>query len=78
MVPLFSFQWSNATNAGFTNSIKPWLPISEDFKIYNVETQNDTYLELFRNISKLRKEPAFERGEVYFPFHDIDIFSFLR
>lgn len=32
----------------------------------------------FLNISKIRKEPAFIDGDVYFPLHDENIFSFMR
>ena len=76
---LKTFQWTNETNAGFTNiTSTPWLPISEDHDVFNVENQKTKYLELFRNISKLREMDAFQKGKTYFPLHDIDIFSFLR
>ena len=73
------FQWTNGTNAGFTDDSEgPWLPLTDDYEIYNVETQNDTYLALFRNITNLRQMTAFQEGDIYFPYHDDDIFSFLR
>ena len=46
--------------------------------IYNAQVQQDKYLETFRNISRLREMEAFKSGEVYFPFHDEEIFSFMR
>ena len=30
-------QWDNNTNAGFTNSSAPWLPVNPDFVSVNVE-----------------------------------------
>ena len=56
----------------------PWLPVADDYKIYNVKNQEHSLLETFRNISKLRDMEAFKSGQVYFPFHDEQIFSFLR
>ena len=79
MVVFPPFQWTNGTNAGFTDDSEgPWLPLTDDYEIYNVETQNDTYLALFRNITNLRQMTAFQEGDIYFPYHDDDIFSFLR
>ena len=79
------FQWDSSENAGFTKCSKaspgvpcPWLPVAKDYEIYNVENQEHSLLETFRNISKLRDMEAFKSGEVYFPFHDEQIFSFLR
>ena len=79
------FQWDSSDYAGFTNCSKskagepcPWLPVADDYKIYNVKNQEHSLLETFRNISKLRDMEAFKSGEVYFPFHDEEIFSFLR
>ena len=71
------FQWNTSANAGFTSG-EPWLPIADDYMIYNAQVQQDKYLETFRNISRLREMEAFKSGEVYFPFHDEEIFSFMR
>lgn len=72
------FQWNKSENAGFSGSDEIWLPISEDYQIFNVDNQQDKYLATFRNISELRQLEAFKTGNVYFPYHDDDIFSFLR
>ena len=72
-------QWTAGPKAGFTNSSEPpWLPIGANYEQYNVEHQNNTYLASLRNITKIRKWPAFESGKVFFPYHDKEIFSFLR
>ena len=52
--------------------------MAEDYKIYNVENQVDKRLETFKNITKLRQLEAFQSGDLYFPYHDEQIFSFLR
>ena len=73
-------QWTNGVNAGFTNATEgPWLPINEnDYEIFNVDYQQDFHLQSFRNISLLRETNAFKYGGMYFPYHDENIFSFLR
>ena len=71
-------QWTPQFNAGFTNFTKPWLPISPNYQTYNVENQENLHLQSFRNISKLRESNAFKYGWIYFPYHDENIFSYLR
>ena len=71
-------QWKNESNAGFTTNETSWLPVIDDYEIFNVENQQNYHLQSFRNISALRQTNAIKYGEIYFPFHDEDIFSFLR
>ena len=42
------------------------------------EDDPESNLSLFRRLMDLRKEYAVSDGEVYYPYHDEDIFSFLR
>jgi len=71
-------QWNSSTNAGFSTGTFTWLPVADDYQTYNVQDQQDKYLETFRNISKLRDMEAFKSGDVFFPFHDDEIFTFMR
>ncbi len=61
---------------------EPWLPLALDYKEHNVVVENDTietsHLGLFRKISEIRNLEAFKSGDVYFPYHDDNIFTFLR
>ncbi len=52
------FQWDSSANAGFTIGI-PWLKINPNYKSINVSAQekdNNSCLNYFRKMTKLRKE----------------------
>jgi alpha-glucosidase len=60
-------QWDSSPNAGFSPPDSTlWLPITDDYKLYNVETekqQADSYLSLTRTLLALRrKSPALTIG----------------
>jgi len=49
-------QWSTADNAGFTTG-NPWLPVSNDYKVKNVETEEsdeNSTLSWYRKMSEIR------------------------
>lgn len=75
-------QWTGGPNAGFSNTTGDlWLPVDSNYDIYNVETQrvaNYSTLKLFKSLMDLRKEDAIHKGEIFFPYFDEDVFSFLR
>jgi alpha-glucosidase len=58
-------QWSARENAGFTPG-EPWLPLAEDYREVNVETERDdprSMLSLYRRLIDLRNaEPALHGG----------------
>ena len=58
-------QWSDAANAGFS-SVKPWLPVQEEFAAINVaraEADPDSLLHWYRHLIRVRRaEPALTRG----------------
>jgi oligo-1,6-glucosidase/alpha-glucosidase len=59
--------WNNSDNAGFcTSNVKPWLPIAPNYKLINVQTQNndnDSLLNFYKKILNIRKEtPALHKG----------------
>lgn len=73
-------------NAGFVDestngSYTTWLPIPDNYHEINVH--NESYeahssLGLFRDLMELRKDHPILEGDVFFPYHDKDIFTFLR
>jgi alpha-glucosidase len=75
--------WNGDTDAGFSTSKTPWLPVSPDYKTRNVavETRDpNSLLNFYRTLIKLRKQDAQLRdGE--FVGLDVDnpnVISFLR
>jgi alpha-glucosidase len=76
-------QWDPSAGAGFTSSVKPWLPIPPNASIYNVETEKqnpDSIFNTYRRLLALRKsEPALREGS----YQAVDeenpyVFSYLR
>lgn len=50
-------QWSTENYAGFT-TMKPWLPVQKDFKLYNAEVQDNntrSLLSNYKNLISIRK-----------------------
>lgn len=74
-------QWDNSTNAGFTTNKTSWLPVSESYEEFNVEyeqAREHSKLNLFKTIMRIRNENPFYYGEVFYPYHDKNVFSFMR
>ncbi|XP_022229694.2 maltase A3 [Drosophila obscura] len=61
------FQWSDATDAGFSNASKTWLPIGEDYRQINVDlekTQPLSHLNVYKQLWTLRKQAnTLQRGD---------------
>ncbi|XP_059084164.1 maltase 2-like [Tigriopus californicus] len=73
-------QWKNDTYGGFSDS-EPWLPLSSKYLDVNVEIEmgkENSKLHFFKNLLKIRQEDPIYHGEVFYPYHDKNIFSFLR
>jgi alpha-glucosidase len=52
-------QWSPEKNAGFTTADTPWLPVADNYKTHNVETElqdPDSFLSLYRQLGGLRNQ----------------------
>ena len=75
-------QWNTDVNAGFSTG-KPWLPVHDDCKIYNVETESadpDSALSWYRALAELRvQEDVLVSGdfEELIPCHP-SVFAFRR
>lgn len=54
-------QWTAGRHADFTSGEQPWLPIADDYHMYNVEREADdppSMLSLYRALGKLRKSSS--------------------
>ncbi|TNF31639.1 MAG: DUF3459 domain-containing protein, partial [Bacteroidetes bacterium] len=58
-------QWNATANAGFTSG-KPWLPVNENFKEKNVQSESEdpnSLMSFYRQLISLRNEtPALQTG----------------
>lgn len=75
-------QWDTSQNAGFTDKT-PWLPINEDYKTTNIETELNkphSSLSLYKKLIKLRKENIILAEGKYIPLSQPteNVFSFMR
>jgi glycosidase len=75
--------WSAAPGAGFTSAADPWLPLGDDWKTRNVESQlgePDSLLNLHRRLLALRRETPPLRAGSYRPLDAVpdDCFVFSR
>jgi len=76
-------QWDTSTNAGFTTSLTPWLPVPPNYKQRNVaveEKDPNSLLNFYRQLIRLRRaQPALRDGtQITVNCHDSDVLSFLR
>lgn len=61
------FQWDDSTSAGFSTNPKTWLPVSPTYKLVNVKQQlsaEQSHLKVYKDLVKLRKQPAFRNGDL--------------
>ena len=74
-------QWSAAPNAGFSTG-KPWLPIPDDYRDVNVETQRahpKSMLALHKALIALRRaEPALQVGRLELVETADEVLSYIR
>ena len=76
-------QWAAGSEAGFTTSSKPWLPIPPSATTYNVETESHDPNSIFNTYERLlslrKSEPALRDGSYEsVNKEDRDVFAFLR
>ncbi|XP_049539229.1 maltase A3-like [Anopheles darlingi] len=77
------FQWDNTANAGFTNaSVKPWLPLADDFQTVNVKVQQETsgnsHLKVFKELMDLRGTTALVWGSYKSQVLGNNVFAIVR
>jgi len=76
-------QWDTSSNAGFTTSPTPWLPVPPSYKQRNVaveEKDPDSLLNFYKQLIRLRRNhPALRGGmQTTVNCHDADVLSFVR
>jgi alpha-glucosidase len=76
-------QWDTSSNAGFTTSAKPWLPVPPSYNQRNVaveEKDPDSLLNFYKQLIRLRRTlPALRDGkQTTVNCHDADVLSYLR
>lgn len=67
-------QWEKSEFVGFSD-VEPWLPVGENVKLHNVESQlhePDSFLSLYRRLLRLRARHAILRNGSYEAFGDTD------
>lgn len=74
-------QWSNQPNGGFS-TVRPWLPVPENYKEVNVAAQlgdQRSLLSLYRDLIRLRKASRALKYGVYHPLSlNPQVFSYIR
>jgi len=76
-------QWDTSTNAGFTSSLTPWLPVPASYQQRNVafeEKDPDSLLNFYKQLIRLRRtHPALRDGaQITVNCHDADVLCYLR
>ncbi len=76
-------QWTPGPEAGFSSSADTWLPISQDYKTVNVETETadpSSLLNWYKKLIAIRSQnPALRDGSmVMIDSNDPDVLSYLR
>lgn len=76
------YRWDSSSMAGFTNASAPWYPIGGNVDTINAEHQMgmaNSYLNIYRELVNLRKQPAIMHGTMSFSnVTNDDIFAFTR
>lgn len=75
-------QWTSKLEAGFSNST-PWIPLHPDYVQYNVKSVDAhgaslNYLDVVRDLIKLREQPSFLWGQIFTTTVNANIFSYVR
>lgn len=74
-------QWSNSTNAGFTEGTKTWLPINKNYKKVNVDAIKAIPNSLFHQyieLTKLRMHPTLLHGDLHSKAITDNVITFIR
>ncbi|XP_030374993.1 maltase A3-like [Scaptodrosophila lebanonensis] len=76
------FQWTDGTNAGFSTGAKTWLPLADDYKTANVQTESSdsrSHLKVYKAMVALRKESkTLQYGSIKYAALSDDVFVVKR
>lgn len=74
-------QWDASTSAGFSTNATTWLPVNPDYVTVNVEAdlaKDFGHLAYFKQLTGLRKERTFVKGEMLDRAYNRNIYMNLR
>lgn len=74
-------QWDASTSAGFSTNDTTWLPVNPDYEQINVEAElakEFGHLAYFKQLTALRKERAFVKGEMLDRAYNKNVYMMLR
>lgn len=60
------FQWTDEKNAGFSNGLKTWLPVSDLYPLVNVKRERGipfSHLNVYKQLQSLRSESTLIEGD---------------
>lgn len=60
------FQWNDQKNAGFSSAEKTWLPVANNYKQINVQTESigeRSHLKVYNSLQVLRRENTMKNGD---------------
>ncbi|CAI6368453.1 unnamed protein product [Macrosiphum euphorbiae] len=63
------FQWDNTTSAGFSTNNKTWLPVHNNYKTLNLETQKiakNSHYKIFKKVVALKQKRVVREGKIQF------------
>lgn len=74
-------QWDASTSAGFSTNSTTWLPVNPDYEKINVAAalaEDFGHLVFFRQLTALRKERSFVKGEMLDRAYNGNVYMMLR
>lgn len=76
-------QWNDGHMAGFTDAVSAWLPVADDYRIANVESQSEnpgSMLILYKTLGRLRKNSeALKHGSIkVLDINDPHVLGYIR
>uniref|UniRef100_A0A2C9K4W5 Glycosyl hydrolase family 13 catalytic domain-containing protein n=1 Tax=Biomphalaria glabrata TaxID=6526 RepID=A0A2C9K4W5_BIOGL len=75
-------QWTDGPHAGFTTGNKTWLPLGKNYTSLNVKVETEspgqTSLKMYKQLTALRKNPAFTQGSFKTALVTDDVISYQR
>lgn len=75
------FQWDSTKNSGFSNATHTWLPLHPNYQNNNLAKQNEaskSYFSFYKDLTSLRKNPAFQLGSIRTYIFEDMIYSHVR
>lgn len=74
-------QWDDSKNAGFSTADKTWLPMAKNYTDNNIalqESEENSHLKVFRQLTSLRENPTMKYGSLQINAVDDDLLVYKR